>query len=212
MKQILRFLIFNNYPHLLIKENVENYYWRMEGKVRLKFLDRKCIKCGKKIEKGYLCKDCMKSDPIIMSAKFDGFNGFILDSIKEREHVVYLAVKDGLWKVGSTQKKRFMERMLEQGIDYGGIVIESENATFARKIEKLISNLGIEDRFKSQYKIPIKPNSLIDFRKYYRIPKGEFKEKFWEVEGRVIGWKGPEIFFDNGYKTNLKWWVGTIIE
>ena len=213
LKQILRFLVFNNYPHLLIKEDGKKKLWRMEGRVSLKFLERRCISCGKKIETGYLCKECKSNDPIRISASFDGFNGWMLKSIENKEHVVYIASKDGMWKIGSTQKRRFTQRMLEQGIDFGGIIAGTKNGTIARKIETLIyKNFDINDRFKKEVKPPILPPHLIDFRKFYKIPDGNFENVNFGVQGEIIGWKGPEIFFDCNKKTNLKWWVGSIIE
>lgn len=160
-----------------------------------------------------MCKECKFKDPFRISASFDGFNGWMLKSIEDKEHVVYLASKDGMWKVGSTQKRRFIQRMLEQGVDFGGIIVETKNGTLARQMETLISRkFSIDDRFKREVKPSMLPSHLIDFKKFYRIPSGEFKDVKYNIEGKVIGWKGPEIFFDCNKKTNLRWWVGSIIE
>ena len=198
MKHILRFLIFDNYPHLLIKENGKEKLWRIEGDISLKFVERRCISCGRKINSGYLCNECKAKNPFINSAKFNGFDGWMMKSIKNKEHVVYIASRDGMWKVGSTQKRRFIQRMLEQGVDYGGIIVETENGTLSRKIETLLyKNFDLDDRFKRATKPSILPQYLIDFRKFYKIPSGDFEDVKFEISGRVIGWKGPEIFFDS---------------
>ena len=185
----------------------------MEGNISLKFIERRCISCGKKIDHGYLCKECKSKDPLVLSASFDGFRGWMMKSIEDKEHVVYVASRDGIWKVGSTQKRRFFQRMLEQGVDFGGILMEARNGTIARQVETLIyKNLNITDRFKNVLNPPIRPPHLIDFGKFYKIPKGNFENVNFNVYGEIIGWKGPEIYFKSGKKTNLKWWVGSIIE
>ncbi len=212
MFQIKAFIIKDFKPHIKINNGKNEWLMELSGDINWKVIDRRCIKCNKRIKRGYMCQSCMLNDEYIQSAKFDGTRGKMLKEIEERPHVVYQAKRKGMWKIGSTQKERFVIRMLETGAEIAGIIAETENGTLARKLEKFI-----QDEFKmpSTFEITIpriSPSHLIDFRHYYQIPKGKFIKVFGKANGKIIGWFGPEIFLDNGTKINIKEWVGCVIE
>ncbi len=212
MLHIKAFIIKDYKPHIRVSNGEREWLMKLEGEINWKVIDRRCIKCGKRIKRGYICNACAAKDEYIQSAKFDGTHGKMLKEIEEKPHVVYQAKRKGMWKVGSTQKERFITRMLETGAEIAGIIAETENGTLARKLEKFIQD---EFRMPStfEFTIPrISPSQLMDFRKYYEIPEGHFVKVFGEVNGKIIGWFGPEIFIDNGTKINIREWLGCVIE
>ncbi len=212
MFQIQGFMVKDYKPHVLIYSDNKKHLIELNGYFDWTVINRACIRCGKPIKKGYICQECAGRDKYLLSAKFDGTHGKIAKEIDEKPHVVYQAKRKGMWKVGSTMKERFTTRMLESGAELAGIIAETETGTLARKLEKFI-----QDEFKMpstfEFMIPrVSPSKLIDFKKYYIIPDGHFTKVFGRVEGNVIGWFGPEIFFDTGVKINIKEWVGCVID
>lgn len=71
-----------------------------------------------------------------------------------RPHVVYLALYSNLIKVGMTSKRRFRERITEQGADAASMIFTCENRLEARNLEKELS---------MKFKIPqeIRPGTLM---------------------------------------------------
>ncbi len=211
MFHLTSFIIKDSKPHIRIKRDNHEFIVPFKGEINWKVVDRRCIKCGKPIKRGYLCNDCAAKDKYIQSAKFDGYHGKIDSKIESQPQVVYQSKRKGMWKIGSTKKERFLTRMLESGAEVAGIIAETENGTLARRLEKFI-----QDEFKMpktfEVMIPrISPSQLIDLRKYYKIPQGHFVKVFGEVNGKIIGWFGPEMFIDDGTRINIREWIGCVI-
>ena len=112
--------------------------------------------------KGIQCKDCARLDLIRKCLMCTGkicINPLSKKICEKTEHVVYLASFDNIIKVGTSMKKRFKKRMIEQAAAYGLIIANVSNGYLARKIEEDIASLN---NLKKRIGIKIKLNTLFN--------------------------------------------------
>jgi len=134
--------------------------------INMKFMDKKCIgffdgkhnPCPdrKILEYGYNCSDCKKNDLFFRCMQCTGeecINEKRRDKCKEEEYYVYLAVFDSLIKVGISLDRRLLERLVEQGADFGAKILHVKDGKEVRLVERNIMNtLNITDRVRGNEK------------------------------------------------------------
>ena len=143
-------------PNLVLfnheESKIENFPLKKGKEISFKVLDRKfCIGyrdldkwvfCGKEINSGLRCKECLKNDILIPCLSCDGTicRGFpkLREICETGIYYIYLTSFGDHLKVGVVRETRFPKRWIEQGADFGTRVIKIKNGRLARTIEKRI--------------------------------------------------------------------------
>ncbi len=107
--------------------------------------------CPKKLQTDELfCDECRKKDDYFSCIKCSGsvcFNKSKRQECMQNEYYVYLAAFDSFLKVGISYKYRLLERLVEQGADFGVRVMLVKDGKDVRRLEqKIKSILNITDR------------------------------------------------------------------
>jgi len=135
--------------------------------ISLRFGEKRCIgffKNGKhtpcpnnrKTKYENVCEDCQKEDDFFSCIKCNGSACINLkrrEECKENNYYIYLAAFDSLLKVGISYEHRLLERLVEQGADFGAkiaLVRDGKNARILEQKMKLF--LNAKDRIRGREK------------------------------------------------------------
>lgn len=104
----------------------------------------------KEIESGYYCAGCVASDdffPCVQCTGAECINPDRRGECEEENYFIYFAAFNSLLKVGVSFEYRLLERLVEQGADFGAKVGLVKDGKTARLVEQSIRrSLGITDR------------------------------------------------------------------
>ncbi|MBI3190926.1 DUF2797 domain-containing protein [archaeon] len=122
------------------------------------FSNGKHVPCpdNRLLDSGYNCNECKLNDDFFMCMKCDGsvcMNEKLRNNCIENKFFVYLAAFDSVIKVGISQQFRLIERLIEQGADFGAKIAAVKDGKEVRVIEQEISSyLNIVDRLTGDQK------------------------------------------------------------
>ncbi len=122
------------------------------------FLGGKHFECSDKIklDSGSQCNNCAIRDNFSLCFRCSGdkcINEKRRSECAREDYFIYLAAFDSILKVGISFEKRFLERLVEQGADFGALVGRIRDGLNVRRVEQEISSsLGIVDRVKGSEK------------------------------------------------------------
>ncbi len=122
------------------------------------FLDGRHVECKEKpkLDYGSQCSRCMERDGFALCMRCTGescINEKRRKNCAEEQYIIYLAAFNSILKVGISFEGRFIERLVEQGADFGAIVGRVRGGMNVRKIEQEISTtLNIVDRVRGNDK------------------------------------------------------------
>ena len=210
--QILNYRWIHFKPHLILEKNgKKDHIELMNSKISFILGEKKCtgyVKTNKIYScnnfvavKEKKCQDCMIKDYFYLCIKCDGsmcINEKRRDKCRKENYFIYLSVFDDIIKVGISQSFRLMERLVEQGADFGVKIFQISDGKTVRKMENQIMELlkitdrvsGIEKQkkffgnpntsmrlifnsIKNLQKSPLKshmtPVEIYDLRDYYNI-------------------------------------------
>ena len=109
-----------------------------------------------RIDYGYMCNECRMNDDFFNCIQCTGaecINARQRDSCMENNYFIYLASFDNILKVGISFERRILERLIEQGADFGAKIARVKDGKEVRCIEQDIRrHLGITDRVVSKDK------------------------------------------------------------
>jgi hypothetical protein len=137
------------------------------------------------------CNSCMLNDHFFMCIKCTGkecINESRRKDCKKENYFIYLSAFDSILKVGISQGYRLLERLVEQGADFGAKVAQVTDGKLVRKIEQNISSyLGITDRvsgIEKQKKLFGDPNISIRniFNAVSKLRNNGFNEHLVPIE------------------------------
>jgi hypothetical protein len=116
----------------------------------------------------YQCNECKMNDDFFYCIKCDGSNCInekMRDGCKTNNYYIYLAAFGSILKVGMSFERRVLERLIEQGADFGAKICYLKDGRSARVLEQQIKgSLGIVDRLRGDDKHKIMfedPNKAI---------------------------------------------------
>lgn len=113
------------------------------------------------------CTDCQQKDDFFMCVKCTGdecMNKKARSSCERNMYSIYLAAFGPMIKVGISHEFRLMERLVEQGADFGMKIASVRDGKDVRMIESMIRDAGINDRLTGKEKSSMllsDPNSSI---------------------------------------------------
>jgi hypothetical protein len=207
----------------VITEDKMNKIRLMDQDISIRTGNRRCIgffqdgrhfPCpeNKIITYGCYCNSCKARDDFFLCIKCDGndcINPKQRDCCKENNYYVYLAAFDSVLKVGISYEHRLLERLVEQGADFGAKIAFVKDGKNVRTIEQKIKHtLGAVDRMggdekhttlfanpnnsaKSIYKAILKLRNngltclinpeIYDMRKYYKLQNVPVKPEKFEI-------------------------------
>jgi len=116
------------------------------------FKKGKLVPCPNKktINYGRHCNRCSMEDDFFLCMRCTGeecINEKQRNSCKENKYFIYIALFNSLSKVGISFDRRIMERLIEQGADFGAKIALIQDGKLVREIEQKISKeLKIRDR------------------------------------------------------------------
>lgn len=122
------------------------------------FHDGRHVGCKDKIalDYGSQCNGCALRDSFSMCIRCTGekcINEKRRDECKEEQYYIYLAAFNSILKVGISLDRRFIERLVEQGADFGAVVGRVKDGLAVRQVEQRIAAaLGITDRVRGDEK------------------------------------------------------------
>lgn len=120
------------------------------------FLDGRHVECSVKLDYGSQCNSCLLRDKFSMCFRCTGercINEKRRDDCVDEQYFIYLAAFNSILKVGISLDRRFHERLVEQGADFGAIVGRVKDGLVVRQIEQQIAvALGITDRVRGDEK------------------------------------------------------------
>lgn len=108
------------------------------------------------IDSGWNCSACRISDDFFMCMRCDGsecINKKQRLGCEQDVYYIYLAAFDSIIKVGISREQRLVERLVEQGADFGAKVARVKDGKDVRSIEQKIKReLGIVDLVRGELK------------------------------------------------------------
>ncbi|MFH0832231.1 MAG: DUF2797 domain-containing protein [Candidatus Aenigmatarchaeota archaeon] len=115
------------------------------------FKDGKHHPCpdNREIRHGWNCDDCRVNDDFFQCIRCSGecINPKKRSECEKNNYYIYLAAFDSLLKVGISYEHRILERLVEQGADFGAKIAFIRDGREARSVEqKIKNNLTIADR------------------------------------------------------------------
>lgn len=120
------------------------------------FIGTRHVECSQKLDFGSQCNSCVLKDRFALCFRCTGdecINEKRRSDCKGEQYFIYLAAFHSILKVGISIEMRFLERLVEQGADFGAIVGRVKDGLVVRKIEQRIaSTLGITDRVRGEEK------------------------------------------------------------
>lgn len=166
--QAIKYTWKNWEPFLVCKNNDDFSRIKLVGSdLHMKIGEKRCIgffregvhiRCpnSTQIAYGWNCNACRMEDDFFACIQCDGSGCMNEDRRNEctkERYFVYLAAFDSVLKVGISQGHRFLERLVEQGADFGAKIYEVTDGKNVRIIEQKIKNyLGITDRMRGAEK------------------------------------------------------------
>ena len=167
---------------------------------------------NREITYGNYCNECRLNDDFFLCVQCDGSdckNQKRRGECEEEQYFIYLAAFDSLLKVGISLDRRIMERLVEQGADFGAKVAVVKDGKTVRQIEqKIKQDLNLPDRVLGEekyerlfcnpnnaavaiYKTILRLRALIpeytiypeifDMRKYYKLQNVAIKPRHTEI-------------------------------
>ena len=134
------------------------------------FSKSKHVQCKEKraVTGEWNCNECKLRDDFFMCMPCDGtecINSKQRHGCEESKYYIYLAAFDSVLKVGISQQFRIMERLIEQGADFGAKIAYMKDGKDVRVVEQEIrSKLDIVDRMTGDQKqkmIFANPNTCV---------------------------------------------------
>ncbi len=168
---------------------------------------------NREIAYGYHCNECRLNDDFFLCVQCDGsecINKKRRSDCEEEQYFIYLAAFDSLLKVGISLDRRIMERLVEQGADFGAKIATIKDGKEVRLIEQRIKKeLDLPDRVLGEekyerlfcnpnnaaaaiYKTILKLRALMpehmiypeifDMRKHYKLQNVAIKPRHIEIQ------------------------------
>ncbi|MBI5347184.1 MAG: DUF2797 domain-containing protein [Candidatus Aenigmarchaeota archaeon] len=197
MKQIVKYKWENWEPVFILDDGTKI---RLFGQnVALRVGKKHCIgyykngkrfKCTEKTVYESVCEQCQKEDEYFMCIRCAGecLNPKKRIQCINNTYAIYLAAFDSLIKIGISVDFRLMERLVEQGADFGARLVTVDDGKAVRKMEqKIKSELEIVDKVsgdKKSEKIFGDPNKSVQ----------ELAKKINEIKGNGMPLLSPEIY------------------
>jgi hypothetical protein len=165
--QIIKYTWQDWKPNFLVKEGEKTIKWPLLGeeiKIRLGckfcigyFRDGRHFDCAnKRMAEEHQCNECKLEDDYFFCIRCTGSECANTKKRHECEksyYFVYLAAFGPLLKVGISHEFRILERLVEQGADFGAKIARIQDGKMARMIEQKIKNeIGITDRVTGKQK------------------------------------------------------------
>ena len=163
--QILRYRWDKFEPFFILNDNGK---MRLLGQnISLRFAEKRCIgffnngkhnPCPNNSRTEYenMCEDCQKADDFFPCIKCSGLTCLNLKRRGEcmkNNYYIYLATFDSLLKVGISYEYRLLERLIEQGADFGARIVLARDGKNARLLEqKMKVFLNAKDRIRGKEK------------------------------------------------------------
>ncbi len=108
------------------------------------------------VDNGWKCNECMLDDQFFMCIRCSGkecINPRRRNECRTGMYFVYLAAFGSVIKVGVSHERRILERLVEQGADFGAKIAYVKDGMLVRKVEQEIKeHLGITDRLSGKEK------------------------------------------------------------
>ncbi len=254
MAQLLRFYSGEGLPTMLSRVEEGVAAIELSGKQDIVFSES-CACIGYRKPEGYVscpnkavgmkqCLHCQHRD-VAKAYTVGDFSLYpeLYQKAKEEEYVLYLAgFGEDIVKCGVTRKERFMERMREQGADFGCVVASyigpdriyddesslqsrfnfSNSVRIAQKMRRLsFDHQAASSNFKSSVEMVASSGALegftpeiIDFAGHY--PKVKNFEHADSILGSVLGAKGEILLFKSeggrAFALNMRSKVGSFYE
>ena len=102
------------------------------------------------------CNECKLEDDYFFCIRCDGsqcINPKKRDECEDNFYYIYLAAFDSLLKVGISYEYRIMERLVEQGADFGAKIARVKDGKLVREMEqKIRQEINITDRITGRQK------------------------------------------------------------
>jgi hypothetical protein len=160
--QILRYRWENFEPFFILKDGENKGKMKLLGQdISLRFGEKRCIgffrngghnPCPNNIKTGYenICDGCQREDDFFPCIKCNGstcMNSKRREECKKNNYYIYLAAFDSLLKVGISYEHRLIERLVEQGADFGAKIAFATDGKNARLLEQQMKMfLNAKDR------------------------------------------------------------------
>lgn len=166
--QILRYRWENFEPFFVLRDGENRGRMRLLLQdISLRLGEKRCIGFFKKGKHNpcpnnsrtvyeNVCEECQKEDDFFPCIKCSGSTCSNLkrrDGCKENNYFIYLAAFDSLLKIGISYEHRLLERLVEQGADFGAkiaLVRDGKNARILEQRMKLF--LNTKDRISGKEK------------------------------------------------------------
>ena len=179
----------------------------------------KHFQCNEIVDKEWKCKSCSLNDYFFMCIKCDGKdckNEKRRDKCMKESYFIYISAFDSILKVGISQGYRLLQRLVEQGSDFGAKIAMVNDGKKVREIEQGICKiLSITDRVRgiqkqdkffgnpnvsmklifdavkklkeSEYSKYMVPVEIFDLRSYYNTDIVKFKPDIMRIhDGSVV--------------------------
>lgn len=165
--QVTKYKWDNWEPHLVLKSGNEvkkikmfgNHSFMLGQKTCTGFFSKgKTYECpGKrKLDYGQQCNECKIRDMFSLCMQCTGekcINEKRRAECEKENYFIYLAAFDSLLKVGISYEYRFLERLVEQGADFGAKIGRVQDGLAVRAVEqKIMRDLNIVDRVRGTEK------------------------------------------------------------
>jgi hypothetical protein len=133
----------------------------IDSNIHMEIGDKSCIgymregrrhecRLSARLDYGYICNECRMEDDFFNCMQCTGkecINPRQRDACTENSYFIYLAAFDSLLKVGISFEKRLLERLIEQGADFGVKIASVMDGKEARTIEQdMRKHLSIVDK------------------------------------------------------------------
>ncbi len=155
------------------------------------------------VEDGWKCGECMLNDQFFMCIRCSGkecINPKRRNECRNEMYFVYLAAFGSVIKVGVSHEYRIMERLVEQGADFGAKIAYARDGMLVRKLEQEIKeHLGVTDRLRGKEKnnfILSDPNMEVAniMASVKRLRNNGFNQHL--IEPRIYDLRGHYRIFD----------------
>ena len=159
--QIIKYKWEDWKPQLVVKDESKTIKMPlMEMKISCKIGKKMCIGffrdgkhylCrGQRSAEDRQCNECRLEDDYFFCIRCDGSsctNPKKRDECKKNYYYIYLAAFDSVLKVGISYERRIMERLVEQGADFGAKIARVQDGMAVRQIEQRIKKeVNLVDR------------------------------------------------------------------
>ena len=194
-------------------------YFQVEEKLCTGYTKNgKHFQCDKVVSNEWKCNSCMMNDYFFMCIKCDGKdckNEKRRDKCKKEDYFIYLSAFDSFLKIGISQGYRLIQRLVEQGADFGAKVAKVTDGKTVRKLEQEIGEkLSITDRVRgivkqdkffgnpnvsvkiifdsisklknSEYSKYMTPVEVFDLRNYYNMDNVRTRPEIMRIENGSI--------------------------